>query len=190
MGQATPFDRRLEDLLGPTVTAMGYELIRIRLSGQKRRTLQIMAERPDGTMTVDDCAELSRAVSALIDVEDPIDGEFDLEVSSPGIDRPLTRLKDFEAWKGFEARIELVHGVEGRRRFKGRLKGADADDVLITIQGADGKPLEARLAFRDLGEARLVITDDLLEAARAAQNAREEANESLAADQPSDETIT
>ncbi len=171
MGQATPFDQRLTEMLEPTVAAMGYELIRVRLFGQKHRTLQIMAERSDGTMNVDDCADLSRALSAVLDVEDPIDGEFTLEVSSPGIDRPLTRLKDFARWAGFEARLETTHAVDGRRRFKGRLQGIEGADVLVEAQGADGAWGTVPLPFEDLAEARLVITDDLLAAAKAAQEA-------------------
>ncbi|MGF1455748.1 MAG: ribosome maturation factor RimP [Alphaproteobacteria bacterium] len=174
MGQATAFDQRLEEMLAPTVTAMGYELVRVRLFGQKHKTLQIMAERSDGTMHVDDCADLSRAVSALLDVEDPIEGEFTLEVSSPGIDRPLTRLKDFKAWAGFEARLELRHAVDGRRRFKGRLQGVDGSSVLVEAQGADGSWESVPLPFEDLADARLVITDDLLAAAKAAHKAGED----------------
>ncbi len=167
MGQATPFDRRLAEVIEPTVMAMDFELVRVRLQGSddQRRTLQIMAERGDGTMTVEDCAQLSRAVSAVLDVEDPIDGEYILEVSSPGIDRPLTRLKDFATWAGFEAKLELAVPRDGRRRFKGRLRGLDGDAVLIDAQGADGRQVVTALPFVDLAEARLVITDDLLAAA-------------------------
>ncbi len=170
MGQATPFDQRLEALLEPTVSALGFEMVRVRLFGQKRRTLQIMAERSDGTMTVDDCAQLSRAVSAILDVEDPISGEFDLEVSSPGIDRPLTRLKDFATWAGFEARLELHHAIDGRRRFKGRLKGVEDGDILMVLADTVDAEAPARLPFEALSDARLVITDDLLAATQARQS--------------------
>ncbi len=174
MGQATPLDKRLEEMLSPTVTAMGYEMVRVRLSGQNRRTLQIMAERPDGTMGVDDCADLSRALSALLDVEDPISGEYDLQVSSPGIDRPLTRLKDFVNWSGHEAKLELIHGIDGRRRFKGLLTGLEGSHVLMDVQADGGETASVRLPFDDLAEARLVITDALLKDAQS-RAARSEA---------------
>ncbi len=165
MGQATPFDQRLEALLAPTVEAMGFEIVRVRLSGATRRVLQIMAERPDGTMSVDDCADLSRAVSAALDVEDPIDGEYTLEVSSPGLDRPLTRLKDFVNWAGYEAKLELSAAQDGRRRFKGRLRGVEGDSILLDAMGEGGQWETMGLPFAGLAEARLVITDDLLAAA-------------------------
>ncbi len=167
MGRPTAQDRHLEELLEPTVEAMGFELVRVRLTGAKRRVLQIMAERPDGTMDVEDCAELSRALSAVLDVEDPVEGEFVLEVSSPGIDRPLTRLKDFVTWAGSEAKLELAQPVEGRRRFKGRLEGTDGDQVLIAAEDAKGAVTSLALPFADLSDARLVLTDDLIRKAQA-----------------------
>ena len=117
----TAIDRRLADIVTPVIEGLGFELVRIRLMGGKTRTLQIMADRPDGGIEVDDCGEISTAVSAVLDVEDPIEDNYILEVSSPGIDRPLTRLKDFEMWKGWEARIETTELIDGRRRFKGTL---------------------------------------------------------------------
>ena len=114
-------------IIDPCVEAMGYEVVRVQVSGTQRRVLQVMAERSDRkAMTVDDCADLSRAISAVLDVEDPMPGEYVLEVSSPGIDRPLTRLADFERFRGFEARVELHAPVDGRRRFKGRLRASTA----------------------------------------------------------------
>lgn len=153
---------RVRALLEPTVEALGFELVRVAYGGGQRPRLQIMAERADGSMTIDDCALLSRELSALLDVEDPITGEYVLEVSSPGIDRPLTRRKDFERWAGFEARVEMDVPVDGRRRFTGKLSGLAGEDVRMIVDGA-----ELRLPLADIGKARLVMTDALLEAARA-----------------------
>jgi ribosome maturation factor RimP len=150
-------DRRLAGIVAPTVEGLGFELVRLRLMGGRRAVLQIMAERPDGGIEVDDCARISRAVSAVLDVEDPISGEYVLEVSSPGIDRPLTRLKDFERWAGYEARLETEEAIDGRRRFKGELAGVQDGEVLIEIaEGTIG------LAFGMLADAKLVLTDALI----------------------------
>lgn len=152
-----PIDQRLAEIVRPTVEDMGFELVRLRLMGGKRATLQIMAERPDGTMEVDDCAALSRQLSAVLDVEDPIDREYTLEVSSPGIDRPLTRLEDFARWEGYEARLETEEQIEGRKRFKGILAGVEGSEVLVEIdEGTIG------LDFEWLSDAKLVLTDDLV----------------------------
>lgn len=157
----TSIDRRLAGIVGPVIEAMGFELIRLRLQGGRRATLQIMADRPEddprGGIVVDDCAEISTAVSAVLDVEDPIAEAYTLEVSSPGIDRPLTRLKDFERWEGFEARIETADPIDGRRRFRGTLAGVEDGEVLIEIeQGTVG------LRFEWLADARLILTDALI----------------------------
>jgi ribosome maturation factor RimP len=129
--------------------------------GGQTRTLQIMADRPDGGIEVDECGAISTAVSALLDVEDPIEENYVLEVSSPGIDRPLTRLKDFEMWKGWEARVETTELIDGRRRFKGMLAGVEGDDVLIEIE--EGKEtLTIGLQFEWLSDAKLLLTDDLI----------------------------
>ena len=130
----TAMDRRLADIVTPVIEGLGFELVRIRLMGGATRTLQIMADRPEGGIEVDDCGEISSAVSAVLDVEDPIEENFILEVSSPGIDRPLTRLKDFEMWKGWEARVETTELIDGRRRFKGTLAGVEGEEVLIEIE--------------------------------------------------------
>lgn len=159
-----PIDRRLADIVRPTVEGMGFSLVRVRLMGGRRSTLQVMAERPDGRMEIDDCAELSRALSAALDVEDPIDGEYTLEVSSPGIDRPLTRLEDFDRWKGWVAKLETDALIDGRKRFTGTLEGLDGDAVLIAL---DGGP--ARVPFAALSDAKLVLTDALIEASLKAQ---------------------
>ena len=150
-------DRRVQEIIEPVITDMGFELVRVRLMSGKSTTLQIMAQKPDGTIEVDDCGRISTAVSAVLDVEDPILDAYTLEVSSPGIDRPLTRLKDFEQWKGYEAKIETEELIDGRRRFKGELAGIEGDEVLIEIEeGTIG------LKFEWLSDAKLVLTDDLI----------------------------
>ncbi len=157
----TAMDRRLADIVTPVIEGMGFELVRIRLMGGNTRTLQIMADRPEGGIEVDDCGEISIAVSAILDVEDPIEENFILEVSSPGIDRPLTRLKDFEMWKGWEARIETSELVDGRRRFKGTLGGVEGEEVLIQIEEA-GEAVVIGLQFDWLADAKLILTDELI----------------------------
>jgi len=157
----TAIDRRLADIVTPAIEGLGFELVRIRLMGGKTRTLQIMADRPEGGIVVEDCARISTAVSAILDVEDPVEDNYILEVSSPGIDRPLTRLKDFDMWQGYEARIETADLIDGRRRFKGTLSGTEGDEVLIEIEEA-GAPLTIGLKFDWLSDAKLVLTDDLI----------------------------
>ena len=157
----TAMDRRLADIVTPVIEGMGFELVRIRLMGGNTRTLQIMADKPDGGIEIDGCGEISTAVSAVLDVEDPVEENYILEVSSPGIDRPLTRLKDFEMWKGWEARIETTELVDGRRRFKGTLSGVENDEVLITIEEA-GEPVTIGLQFEWLADAKLILTDELI----------------------------
>ncbi|HYE00053.1 MAG TPA: ribosome maturation factor RimP [Alphaproteobacteria bacterium] len=158
---------RIEEIITPTVEAMGYELVRVQLNGLRRPVLQIMADRADGAgMTVEDCADISRAVSALLDVEDPIQQAYELEVSSPGIDRPLTRRKDFERWAGFDAKLETRMPIDGRKRWRGRLLGLDGEDIRLTLpEGA-----EARVPLGAVQSAKLVLTDELI-AATAAQAA-------------------
>lgn len=157
----TAIDRRLAEIVRPVIEGMGFELIRIRLMGGATRVLQIMADRPEGGIEVDDCGEISTAVSAVLDVEDPIEENYVLEVSSPGIDRPLTRLKDFETWKGWEARIETSELIDGRRRFKGYLSGVEGDEVLITLD--EGKEeVTIGLKFDWLSDAKLILTDELI----------------------------
>ena len=163
----TALDKRLAAIVGPTVEGLGYELVRLRLMGGRKPTLQIMAERPDGYIEVEGCAEISRQVSAILDVEDPIAGEYTLEVSSPGIDRPLTRLKDFERWDGYEAKLETDEPIDGRRRFKGTLAGVEGDEVLIEVdEGTVG------LRFEWLSDAKLVLTDQLVAESLAARKAQ------------------
>jgi ribosome maturation factor RimP len=157
----TAIDRRLADIVGPVIESMGFELVRIRLMGGNTRTLQIMADRPEGGIIVEDCAQISLTVSAVLDVEDPIEDNYHLEVSSPGIDRPLTRLKDFDVWNGYEARIETTELISGRRRFKGNLAGTEGDEVLIEIEEG-GAPVTIGLKFDWLSDAKLILNDDLI----------------------------
>lgn len=150
-------DRRMAEIITPVIEDMGYELVRVRLMSGKESTLQIMADRPQGGIEVDDCSKISHALSAVLDVEDPILEPYTLEVSSPGIDRPLTRLKDFEMFEGYEAKIETDELIDGRRRFKGALAGVEGDEVLINVdEGTIG------LQFDWLSDAKLVLTDDLI----------------------------
>jgi ribosome maturation factor RimP len=147
-------------IIEPSLEAMGYRLVRVAFLGAKRATLQIMAERiDDAAMTVDDCTEISRSVSALLDVADPIAGAYMLEVSSPGIDRPLTRPEDYDRFAGFEAKIELGRPLDGRKRFKGRILGRADDQVRMIAEIG-----EVSLPLADIAKAKLVITDDLLKA--------------------------
>ncbi|MCR9088991.1 MAG: ribosome maturation factor RimP [Rhodobacteraceae bacterium] len=157
-------DRRLAEIVAPVIEDLGYELVRVRLMGGQTKTLQIMADKPDGGIEVDDCAKISTAVSATLDVEDPLEEAYTLEVSSPGIDRPLTRLKDFDLWDGYEAKLETHEMIDGRRRFKGHLAGTDGDEVLVTLPtlGEDGAPITIGLKFDWLSDAKLVLTDELI----------------------------
>ena len=154
-------DRRLAEIITPVIEDLGFELVRIRLMSGKETTLQIMAEKPEGGIEVDDCAAISTAVSAIMDVEDPILDAYTLEVSSPGIDRPLTRLKDFDTWEGYEAKIETTELIDGRRRFKGQIAGTEDGEVLITIED-QGKDVTIGLKFEWLEDAKLVLTDELI----------------------------
>ena len=150
-------DRRLAEIITPVIEDMGFELVRVRLMSGKSTILQVMADRPAGGIEVDECAKISQAIGAVLDVEDPILDEYALEVSSPGIDRPLTRLKDFEMFEGYEAKIETGELIDGRRRFKGELAGVEDDEVLINVEeGTIG------LKFDWLTDAKLVLTDDLI----------------------------
>ena len=172
----TAEDMRLLELIEPVAEAAGYEIVRLRLmGGDKQRRLQIMAERAiDGDMMVEDCAKLSRAISEVMDAADPIAGEYMLEVSSPGVDRPLTRLKDFATYEGYEARLELDRMAEGRKRFRGVLAGVDGDNVAIDLEGEEHTAL---IPFSWIIEAKLVLTDELMKRGaevRAARMAAEE----------------
>lgn len=155
-------------LLGPVLESMGYELVRVQIMGDRRVVLQIMADRADGKgMTVEDCARISRRVSAVMDVEDPITDAYTLEVSSPGIDRPLTRRKDFAQWVGFDAKIELREMLEGRKRFSGVLRAFDeaTGDVTIEVEGESYV-----LPFTLIAKAKLTLTDALIKAVTVAED--------------------
>ena len=157
---------KIGHIIDPSLQAMGYELVRVSLSGMRSPTLQVMVERADhAAMTVEDCAAVSRAVSAVLDVEDPIRGSYTLEVSSPGIDRPLTRLADFARFAGHLARVELSLATQGRRRFKGTLLGTEGDTVRLRVEAdaKNGEPAEIiALPFSDIQKAKLVLTDALI----------------------------
>lgn len=150
-------DRRMAEIIIPVIEDMGFELVRVRLMSGKETILQVMADKPEGGIEVDDLGQISQALSAVLDVEDPIVEEYSLEVSSPGIDRPLTRLKDFDMFEGYEAKIETEELIDGRRRFKGELAGIEGDEVLINVdEGTVG------LKFDWLSDAKLVLTDELI----------------------------
>jgi len=160
----TDLMRRIEDIVAPTITGMGYEVVRVAMS--KGGTLQIMVEPADGrAMDVEACAMLSRALSAVLDVEDPISGSYTLEVSSPGIDRPLTRAKDYSRWAGHLARLETAEPIDGRRRFKGTLLGLE--DGIVKLRLDDGA--EAQVPLSAVSKAKLELTDALIEEHRLAQ---------------------
>lgn len=153
----------LHALIEPVVTRLGFALVRVRLSGGKDPVLQVMAERPaDGQLDIDECAAISHALSDLLDAQDPIEGSYRLEVSSPGIDRPLTRLEDFLKWQGFAARVTLKAPLDGRKRIEGRLRGVEGDCIAI----ADARNTLLSLPFTHIDVAKLVITDDLLAATK------------------------
>ena len=156
----------LQDLLEPVITDLGYAVVRILTIGQKNPTLQIMIDRLDGKdITVEDCATVSRAVSAVLDEKDPIKDRYSLEVSSPGLDRPLTKIEHFKRFSGYEARIETAVEVEKRKRFKGVLGNVDEQNrVHIDVDGTD-----YAIAFDDISKAKLILTDELLQAAAEAQ---------------------
>ena len=157
----TAEDRGLLELLDPVADAAGYEIVRLRLmGGEYARRLQIMAETPEGQMVVEDCARLSRAIADIMDAADPISGEYTLEVSSPGVDRPLTRPKDFVAYEGHEARLELDRVADGRKRFRGILAGLDGDNIAIDLEG---EPETALVPWAWIVEAKLILTDKLMQ---------------------------
>lgn len=151
----------MAEIVTPSIEALGFEVVRIRVMGGKTNTLQIMAERPEGGIEVDECGQISNAISVLLDVEDPLEDAYALEVSSPGIDRPLTRLKDFETFEGYEAKVETTEMIDGQRRFKGVLAGVEDGEVLVNLeQGAE--TVTVGLNFEWLSDAKLVLTDELI----------------------------
>jgi ribosome maturation factor RimP len=164
----------------PVLADLGFRLVRVIVSGRNGATVQIMAERPDGTITVEECAEISRRLSPVLDVHDPIEGQYTLEVSSPGIDRPLVRPSDFEAWAGHEAKIELKEPISGRRRFRGTLEGMEGDEVRIEVEVDRLGRQVLGLPIGLIGEARLVLTDELVR--EALRRAKKSVKEQAAAD--------
>ena len=156
----TRTDRKILGIIGPLARSMGFDVVRLRMRGGQNKSLQIMAERADGGMDVRDCSVLSRAISVELDVRDPISGKYMLEVSSPGIDRPLTRLEHFAAWAGHDVKIETTLPMDGRSRFRGMLLGTSDEDVLVAMDDS-----ELSISFGIIRKARLVMSDALLDAA-------------------------
>lgn len=159
----TGIDAKVASLIEPAINAAGFRLVRVRLSGLNGLTLQIMAERPDGTMTVEDCEIVSRTVSPVLDVEDPIDGKYHLEISSPGIDRPMVRKSDFANWQGHIAKLEtsLIH--EGRKKFRGRIIKVEVESITLEAdQATYGAEAQTIIPFDLIADARLILTDDLI----------------------------
>ena len=166
---------RVAAIAVPVLNQMGYRLVRVRVSGTSGCTVQIMAERPDGSMAIEDCEAASRALSPVFDAEDPIESEYRLELSSPGIDRPLVRRSDFERHAGHEAKIEMAVALDGRKRFRGILTGVDGEAAKLRRKDAsEGEPADVLLPIADMAEARLVLTDELIrESLRRGKSARE-----------------
>lgn len=156
---------RVVQVIEASIQGLGYRVVRVKVSSANGCTVQIMAERPDGTMTVDDCEAVSRAISPLLDLDDPIGKPYYLEISSPGIDRPLVRAVDFARWAGYEAKVELAVPMEGRKRFRGIIGPPNPDGLTVPIDLPDvkeGLPSRIDLPLRDLGDAYLVLTDELV----------------------------
>ena len=175
---------RVAAIIEPVLHNLGYRLVRVKISPAAGCTVQVMAERPDGTMTVEDCELVSRSLSPVLDVADPIETAYRLEISSPGIDRPLVRLSDFERYAGHVVKIEMEIPVDGRRRFRGTLAGAQGETVKVRLEAAaEGEPGEVTLPIEKMSEARLVLTDQLVtETLRREKAAKKEArSEKLAA---------
>ncbi len=171
---------RIAAIIEPALEDRGFRLVRVAISGREGKTVQVMAERSDGTMTIEDCEAVSREISALLDVHDPIAGAYRLEVSSPGIDRPLVRPSDFEDWAGHEAKIELAEPIDGRKRFRGKLEGFDGGEVRIEVDLGEAGRQVIGLPVGLIAEAKLVLTDELIrEALRRAKNSN--ANGSIGA---------
>lgn len=175
-------EARVVQIVEPVIQDLGFDLVRVRITGTNGCTMQIMAERPDGSMTIEGCETISRAISPVLDVEDPVDGEYHLEVSSPGVDRPLVRVRDFAAWIGFEIKLELATGLDGRRRFRGMINAVEDRELLLHLPDAPaGQASVVRLPLDDLAEAKLVMTDKLMDLALKAQ-AEKSASEATSLD--------
>ena len=173
----TGLDQRLADIIEPVLVDIGFRLIRVRMLNQNGMTMQVMAEKNDGTMTVEDCEQVSMAISPVLDVEDPVDKEYHLEVSSPGIDRPLVRKSDFVRWQGHLVKCETSIMIGNRKRFRGKIVEADADGFTIERdQVAYGEEQKVVIPFTALSDAKLILTDDLIrDALRADKLAKAQA---------------
>ncbi len=174
---------QLAAIAEPVLTDLGFRLVRVVLSGRNGTTVQIMAERPDGTISVKECADISRRLSPVLDAHDPIQGQYTLELSSPGIDRPLVRPSDFEDWAGYEAKIEMKELIAGRKRFRGTLEGVEGEEVRIEVELDQLGRQVIGLPIRLVAEARLVLTDELIREAlrRAKKGAKKSDDDQTAA---------
>jgi ribosome maturation factor RimP len=173
---------QLAAIAEPVLTDLGFRLVRVVLSGRNGTTVQIMAERPDGTISVKECADISRRLSPVLDAHDPIQGQYTLELSSPGIDRPLVRPSDFEDWAGYEAKIEMKELIAGRKRFRGTLEGVEGEEVRIEVELDQLGRQVIGLPIRFVAEARLVLTDELIrEALRRAKKGAKKSDDDQSA---------
>lgn len=176
----TGLEARVAHIVGPVLEALGYRLVRVLMSNRDGLTLQIMAERPDGTMSIEDCEEVSRNLSPVLDADDPIDRAYQLEISSPGIDRPLVRLSDFEKAVGHLAKLELSRSLDGRKRFRGEITKVDNKSVTIRIEepatdDREAATVDVPLPLAEIAEAKLVLTDSIIaETLRAEKRAKKE----------------
>ena len=169
-------DARVAGIVAPIIEDLGFRLVRVRMLAENNGTLQIMAERPDGTMSVGGCEAISKAVSPVLDIEDPVPHAYHLQVSSPGIDRPLVRASDFEQWAGHLAKLETAFMVDGRKRFKGIVTGLADDEVVLRRDDAPKGEEESRIPLDAIADARLVLTDDLIRESLKRDKALREAN--------------
>lgn len=166
-------EAKIAAIVEPVIVETGYRLVRVRVSGMNGKTVQIMAERPDGTMDVEGCEEVSRAISPVLEEQDPVDGAYHLELSSPGIDRPLVRVSDFEAWAGFLMKLETSRLVADRKRYRGKILKVENGAITIERdQPAYGEPASLEIPLDAIADARLVLTDELIEASLKADKAR------------------
>ena len=169
-------DARVAAIVAPVIADLGFRLVRVRMLAENNGTLQVMAERPDGTMNVAGCEAISKAISPVLDIEDPVPQAYHLQVSSPGIDRPLVRASDFEQWAGHVAKLETASMVNGRKRFKGTITGLEAGEVVLRRDDAPAGEEVARVPLDALSDARLVLTDDLIRESLRRDKALREAN--------------
>lgn len=181
----TGVDARVAAIVEPALNGAGYVLCRVRLSGMNGLTLQIMVERPDGTMTVADCEYVSRLLSPLLDVEDPIDRQYHLEISTPGIDRPLVRVSDFSRWQGHITKLETTRMVENRKRFRGQITEVTENGfTLVPDKATFGENSAVTIPFDAIEDARLILTDELIRDSLKAEKAAREARGEIAEDEP------